>query len=88
MILNNRFYQPKMTRVNYTSYDVRQGQDSLNARNHAYIVTLPRTDLESADHPFEYAPDIGIFHVDVLLNIPGYLQHLNHTMLCGFAATL
>lgn len=60
-----------MMRVNYTSYDVRQGQDSLNARNHADIMTLPRSDLEGADHPFEYARIIGIFHVDVLLNIPG-----------------
>ncbi|KAG5633705.1 hypothetical protein DXG03_006764 [Asterophora parasitica] len=54
-------------RVNYTGYDVRRGQDSLNARgNHADILTLsPEGD---GDHPFRYGRVIGIFHVDVFQN--------------------
>ncbi|KJA15203.1 hypothetical protein HYPSUDRAFT_194556 [Hypholoma sublateritium FD-334 SS-4] len=34
-------------------------------------MTLPRIDPEEAIHPFEYARIIGVFHVDVVLNIPG-----------------
>jgi len=55
-------------RVNYTSYDVRQGQDSINSRNHADIMTLSRRD---PDHPFEYGRVIGVFHVDVIHNKEG-----------------
>lgn len=51
-------------RINYTTYDVRLGQDSVNARNHADIMVLSRTD---EDHPFEYGRIISIFHVDVII---------------------
>lgn len=71
IILNNRFYRHKSIRVNYTTYDVRQDQDALDTSNHADIMTLPRTDSEDTIHPFEYALIIGVFHADVVLNIPG-----------------
>ncbi|KAF8151063.1 hypothetical protein BJ912DRAFT_1071771 [Pholiota molesta] len=50
-IVNERLYRHKVMRINYTTYDVRLGQDSINARNHADIMTLSRND---EDHPFEY----------------------------------
>ena len=53
-------------------YDVRLGQDAINSRNHADIMTLSRHD---DDHPFKYARVIGIFHVDVIHGVEGATQH-------------
>lgn len=69
LILHNKFYRHKVMRVNYTTYDVRQGQDSLNPRTHSDIMILAR-DGDSA-HPFDYARIVGIFHVDIVHNVPG-----------------
>ena len=55
-------------RINYTTYDVHLGQDTINPRNHADIMTLSRHD---DDHPFEYTRVIGIFHVDVIHSVDG-----------------
>ncbi|KJA19627.1 hypothetical protein HYPSUDRAFT_143405, partial [Hypholoma sublateritium FD-334 SS-4] len=63
-IVNERLYRHKVMRINYTTYDVRLGQDSVNARNHADIMVLSHTD---EDHPFEYGRIISIFHVDVVI---------------------
>ena len=57
-------------RVNYTTYDVRRGQDSLSSRKRSDIMMLAR-ETESNEslqpsHPFEYARIIGIFHVDIV----------------------
>jgi hypothetical protein len=67
-IVNNRLYRHKVMRINYTTYDVRLGQDSINSRNHADIMMLSRHD---DNHAFEYARVIGIFHVDVIHNVEG-----------------
>ncbi|KAJ7503571.1 hypothetical protein B0H11DRAFT_1710596, partial [Mycena galericulata] len=69
LISNNRIYRHKVLRVNYTTYDVRQGQDSMNPRTRADIMTLSPEDDTS--HPFSYARILGVFHVDVVHNIPG-----------------
>jgi hypothetical protein len=71
-IVNSRLYMHKVMRINYTTYDVRLGQDAINPRNHADIMTLSRHD---DDHPFEYARVIGIFHVDVIHNVEGATQN-------------
>jgi hypothetical protein len=71
-IVNNRLYRHKVMRINYTTYDVRLGQDAINPRNHADIMTLSRHD---DDHTFEYARVIGIFHVDVIHGVEGATQH-------------
>lgn len=62
-------FRHKVLRVNYTTYDVRRGQDSMNPRTQADIMTLPQDD--DAAHPFEYARIIGIFHLEVVHNVPG-----------------
>lgn len=49
-------------RVNYTTYDVRRAQDSLNPRNHADMVVLALEEGEA----YWYARIVGIFHADVL----------------------
>ena len=50
----------KVLRVNWTSYDMRRMQDSINPRTHPDVV------LDAADgstHPYLYARILGIFHV-------------------------
>ncbi|KAJ6457005.1 hypothetical protein C8R47DRAFT_1248481 [Mycena vitilis] len=73
LIVSDRLYRHKVLRVNYTSYDVRRGQDSMNPRTHADILMLtPDDGTDNSDkHPFSYARVIGVFHVDVIHNIPG-----------------
>lgn len=70
---NERIYRHKIMRVNYTTYDVRRGQDSLSSRTRSDIMMLAReTDGNESlppPHPFEYARIIGIFHVDIVHQI-------------------
>jgi hypothetical protein len=62
--VNNRLYRHKVLRVNYTTYDLRREQDSLNPRTHADIMVLSHEDEDSV-HPYWYAHIIGIFHTVV-----------------------
>ncbi|KAJ7443801.1 hypothetical protein FB451DRAFT_1568533 [Mycena latifolia] len=72
LIVNDRIYRHKVLRVNYTSYDVRRGQDSMNPRTHADIMMLPPNDSAPGDdHPFCYARILGVFHCDVVHNDNG-----------------
>ncbi|KAF7359981.1 hypothetical protein MVEN_00725000 [Mycena venus] len=64
VLRNDRMYKHKLLRVNYTTYDVRRGQDCLNPRTHSDVMYLaPEGDTT---HPFSYAQIIGIYHADVL----------------------
>ncbi|KAF7291080.1 hypothetical protein MKEN_01491700 [Mycena kentingensis (nom. inval.)] len=62
-IVNNRLYRHKVLRINYTSYDIRREQDSMDSR-HADVMMLAPEDSDD-EHPFSYARIIGIFHCDV-----------------------
>jgi len=65
-IVNNRLYSAKVLRVNYTTYDIRRSQDSLNPRTqHCDIMVHSREDDPEA-HPYWYARILGVFHVRVL----------------------
>ncbi|KAI0737525.1 hypothetical protein C8Q80DRAFT_1115077 [Daedaleopsis nitida] len=59
---HNRMYIHKIIRVNYTSYDMRRQQDSINPRTHPYIMMLAPS---GAPHPYLYAQVISIFHINV-----------------------
>ncbi|KAJ7222643.1 hypothetical protein GGX14DRAFT_352730 [Mycena pura] len=64
---NSRFYRHKILRINYTTYDVRRGQDCLNPRTHSDVMHLsPDEEDSSESHPFAYAQIIGIFHANVV----------------------
>ena len=53
-------------RVNYTTYDMRRDQDSLNPRTQADVMLLAHEDLTARNsHPYWYARIIGLFHVYV-----------------------
>jgi hypothetical protein len=62
--VNDRIYRHKVLRVNYTTYDLRRDQDSLNPRTHADIMLLSHEDDENA-HPYWYARVLGVFHTTV-----------------------
>ncbi|KAH9944799.1 hypothetical protein B0H21DRAFT_823184 [Amylocystis lapponica] len=64
-VLKDTMYFHKVFRVNYTTYDVRRDQDSMNPRTHCDIM-LNSCETGSGTHPFWYARILGIFHVDVL----------------------
>ncbi|KAI9057374.1 hypothetical protein FKP32DRAFT_1551893, partial [Trametes sanguinea] len=66
-IQRNRMYLHKVMRVNYTSYDMRREQDSVNPRSHPDIMLLaPEEDSD----PYLYARVISIFHVNAFLVTP------------------
>ncbi|KAJ3981306.1 hypothetical protein F5890DRAFT_1417913, partial [Lentinula detonsa] len=58
---NNRLYRHKVVRINYTTYDLRRNQDSINPRTHPHIMVLSP---EGSDHPFTYGRVIGILHAN------------------------
>lgn len=64
-IIDNRVYSAKVLRVNYTTYDVRRDQDSMNPRTHCDVMVLSREADEHA-HAYWYARVLGVFHVSVL----------------------
>lgn len=67
-------------RVNYTTYDMRRDQDSINPRTHADIMMLapewdPASDEDEDDwHPYLYGRVCGIFHANVRYRGPGSKQ--------------
>jgi hypothetical protein len=64
-IIGDRIYSAKVLRVNYTTYDIRRDQDSMNPRTHCnVIVTSPETGPNA--HPYWYARVLGVFHAKVM----------------------
>ena len=61
-IINNRIYSSKVLRVNYTTYDIRRDQDSMNPRTSCDVMVLSQDE----EHPFWYARVLGVFHAQVL----------------------
>ncbi|RDX45947.1 hypothetical protein OH76DRAFT_1532159 [Lentinus brumalis] len=68
-ILDCKLYTHNIMRRNYTTYDIRRDQDSINPRTHPDVVLSD--DSDSAAHPFAYARIIKIFHADVSYVGPG-----------------
>ena len=73
-IVNNQIYRHKVLHINYTTYDLRRAQDSLNPRMHLDTMVLSHEDTENP-HPYWYAWIIGIFHVDVRYRGPEIPDH-------------
>ncbi|KAF6760980.1 hypothetical protein DFP72DRAFT_804695 [Ephemerocybe angulata] len=69
IIIDNMLYRHKVLRVNYTTYDLRRAQDSVNPRTNSDIMILSReghTAGEPRPHPYWYAKVLAIFHCRVL----------------------
>ncbi len=81
---NNRIFRHKVLRVNYTSYDVRRSQDSMNPRTQANVM-LPASDLDvdtgvsPSGHPFAYARILGVYHAEIIHSVLGR-RPSTHTM--------
>lgn len=64
--VNNKIYKQKVIHFNYTTYDMRRSQDSVNPRTHGDVMVLSHEDPNtSGSHPYWYARVIGIFHAQV-----------------------
>ncbi|KAF7371414.1 hypothetical protein MSAN_00778200 [Mycena sanguinolenta] len=63
-IIGNRIYATTTLRVNYTTYDVRRGQDTLNPRTSCFAM-VHSAETEAGAHPYWYCQILGIFHTTV-----------------------
>ena len=76
-IVKDRLFQQSVLRINYTTYDMRRDQDSINPRTHADIMILAgdtsneqASNSNSHGHPYWYARVIGIFQATVKYTDP------------------
>lgn len=60
---DNKVYPHSLLRVNYTTYDLRREQDTINPLTRADIIVLSEEDERT--YPYWYARVIQIFHVMV-----------------------
>lgn len=72
--MNDRIYRHRCMRVNFTTYDMRRDQDTINPRTRADVMVLnPGEDDTPKDkqHPYWYARVCGVFHANVIYTGPG-----------------
>ena len=63
---SDQIYLHKLTRFQYTTYDIQRDQDVINPSTpHQDIVMLTTTE-DNQDHPFLYASILGIYHTNVV----------------------
>ncbi|KAJ7732533.1 hypothetical protein B0H16DRAFT_1770162 [Mycena metata] len=63
-IHSNKIYATRTLRVNYTTYDVRRGQDTLNPRTSSFVM-IRSPETETGAHPYWYCQLLGVFHANV-----------------------
>jgi hypothetical protein len=73
---NNIMYQHNILQANYTTYDVRRAQDTINPKTDCCDVMLlseyePRQGgCNLTSHPYQYTRALGIYHVNLIYNEP------------------
>lgn len=82
-----RMYSHKTVQFNYTTYDIRRAQDTVNpGTSHCNVLllseemshtaeVLPTTTSNGKSHPFLYARVIGIFHANVIYTGLGMVDY-------------
>jgi hypothetical protein len=65
ILMHEKIFRHKVLHVNYTTYDLRRDQDSLNPQTNADIMLLAHEDAGDG-HPYWYARIIGVFHALVI----------------------
>jgi len=86
LIRNNTIHEHKILRVNYTTYDIRRGADTIHTgTERSDIMLLSHEEGEHA-HPYWYARVLAIYHVDVLLNNgkPGTFRRIDLVLVRWF----
>lgn len=73
--MGDRLYRHNVVRINYTSYDVRRCQDSLNAHSHADFMVKSHEETERNSHPYWYGRIITAFHAEVCHTGPDSVSH-------------
>lgn len=69
----DRMYQHNIMRINYTTYDVRRAQDTINPNtDHRDVMLLSS---QEDGHQYIYARVLGIYHVNVVFTGPGMLDY-------------
>ncbi|KAG2067989.1 hypothetical protein BDR04DRAFT_981751, partial [Suillus decipiens] len=63
LIMDNQLFEHSILRVNYTTYDLRREQDSINPCTHADLMVMSHEDDHT--HPYWYAHLIKNFHINV-----------------------
>jgi hypothetical protein len=72
----DRMYRHNIFRLNYTTYDVRRAQDTINPNtDHSNIMLLSSEDASSPHHQYIYAHVLGIYHVNIIYTGPGMLDY-------------
>jgi hypothetical protein len=72
ILKDNKLYSHKVLRINYTTYDLRRDQDTINPSTpRRFIMLKAHDDQQQKDsHPFWYAQVLGIFHTWVVHSGP------------------
>ncbi|KAI0691872.1 hypothetical protein C8T65DRAFT_745363, partial [Cerioporus squamosus] len=68
LIWKEAIFWHEVLHLNYTTYDLRCSQDSVNPKNHGDIMLLADNSDTPGAHPFVYARIIRIFHINVRLD--------------------
>ena len=84
-IVNDRIYNHKTLRMNFTTYDMRRDYDIINPSKHANIMAVspgfdPNLNYAEDGHPFVYARILGIYHAEVIYSIPNTQSSIARTM--------
>jgi hypothetical protein len=73
---NDAMYHHNMLHINYTTYDVRRAQDTINPKtDHHDIMLLSTSDDGRPIHEYQYARVMGIYHVNLLYSDPTTYQY-------------
>lgn len=76
---HNRIYTHNILRVNYTTYDVRRAQDTINPktshRDALFLADNGDNPDELCTHPFLYGRILGIYHANVVYIGPGMVDY-------------
>lgn len=64
-IARHSIYQHARASFNYTTYDVRRGQDFINSNTEKRDIMLLADTADPLTHPFLYARIYGVFHAHV-----------------------
>ena len=63
---HDRLYHHHILRINYTTYDIRRKQDTINPSTPRRDIMVLVNDEVNGDDPYAYARVIGIYHVNVI----------------------
>lgn len=63
---HDRIYRHQILRINYTTYDIRRKQDTINPSTPRRDIMVLANRQADSEHPYAYARVIGIFHVNII----------------------